>query len=292
MNRKQRRAAEALKNKETNPPQILPPRLLGGEADQKRYAFINHENGRKVEGNETIVPIVKQVDGWRLELIGTGFFIASNGILVTAKHVLKDVMRNGQQVHGIAIVQFIPGNQYLIRPLMFMSENTNADIAIAVPQSAKHNITGEELVCPRATLTTETPAIGDIVSTYAYPNSSIENNAGKVIARFEAHFYEGCLDEFLPEGRDRVMLPSPCFRTSFVTHGGASGGPVVGPSGKVFAVNSTGWHGEPLSFVSRINEILPLTVNIKDEKSGTVQAMTVIEMAKRGWVAFDPPLNI
>ena len=172
---------------------------------------------------------------------------------------------------------------------MTMSENTGADIAIAVPQIAKHDVTGEDLICPRATLTTAPPAIGDIVSTYAYPNTSIKNIAGKVRAYFEAHFYEGRLEEFLPDGRDRVLLPSPCYRTSYVTHGGASGGPVAGPSGKVFAVNSTGWHGESMSFVTRINEILPLEVNVMDD-TGVTRAMTILEMAEKGWVAFDPPL--
>jgi hypothetical protein len=44
-------------------------------------------------------------------------------------------------------------------------------------------------------------------------------------------------------------------------HGGASGGPVVGKSGRVFALNSTGWDGvSDVSFVSLVEEILRLAI--------------------------------
>ena len=264
------------------------PRALPGQAPDGLYKAVD-DSGGTVHLGETVLPILKQVEGRRWELIGTGFFISGNGVFATAKHVLHDVLdAKGQQLHPIVIFQFIPGNQYLIRPVMLGSHNTEADIAIGVLQQATHNETGETLNNKTLTLTTNAPKVGEIVATYAYPNTVSEENESVQSLIFSPAYYEGILEEYLVEGRDNSMLPGPCYRTSIIMHGGASGGPVVGPSGRVFAINSTGFHGADVSYVSRINEILPLSVNIMD--MGTPRSLTVLEMARRGWVTFDPPL--
>ena len=71
-------------------------------------------------------------------------------------------------------------------------------------------------------------------------------------------------------------------------HGGASGGPVASPSKPVFAINSTGMNGVDVSHVSRIDEIvtLSLTINYADGQ----EFISIAELVRNGQVTFDPPL--
>jgi hypothetical protein len=263
---------------------------LPGAAPKGVYSFRDHRGNLHEDGMHTIFPIVKQVEGGDIQLIGTGFFIAGNGVFATAKHVLFDVLDdNGQQTFPIGIFHFFPDDQFIIRPVLRCSHNTIADVAIGVAAPATHNETGEFLSNPTLILTTEVPAVGDLVTTYAYPNTKIERVGTKQVLNFIPDFYEGRLEEMHLEGRDASMLPGPCYRTSIFMHGGASGGPVVDQRGRVFGINSTGFHGMDVSYVSRINELFPLSLDV--EESGTVRTLSIPEIANRGWITFDPLLD-
>lgn len=262
---------------------------LPGAAPKGIYSFRDNKGNLSVDGNRTIFPIVKQFADGDIQLIGTGFFIAGNGVFATAKHVLFDVLdAKRQQTLPIAIFHFLPGDQFIIRPVLRCSHNTVADVAIGVAAPATHNKTGELLSNDTLILTTDAPSVGDPITTYAYPNTIVERVGIKQVIDFRPDFYEGRLEEVHLYGRDAKMLPGPCYRTSILLHGGASGGPVVDQRGRVFGISSTGFHGMDLSYVSRINELLPLSLDV--EESGTVQALRVPEIAKRGWIVFDPPL--
>ncbi len=50
----------------------------------------SRDDGRTTEGNEAIFPICTPDNSGQLGLIGTGLFITTNGIFVTAKHVLMN----------------------------------------------------------------------------------------------------------------------------------------------------------------------------------------------------------
>ena len=75
-------------------------------------------------------------------------------------------------------------------------------------------------------------------------------------------------------------------------HGGVSGGPAVGKSGRVFAINSASFNGaENISYVSRIDEIIGLEVrNLKLSNGQKVKSTTVLELAQCGRIDFGPPL--
>jgi len=55
-----------------------------------------------------------------------------------------------------------------------------------------------------------------------------------------------------------------------VIHHGASGGPVAGPSGRVFGINSTGFDGTEDFYISRIDEILLLEICLNEEGQNRV----------------------
>jgi len=124
---------------------------------------------------------------------------------------------------------------------------------------------------------------GDLVATYAYPNAIIQSAETGQLLSFNPEFYEGRIVEYLANGRDRVMLPGPCYRTDMVIHHGTSGGPVAGPSGRVFGINSTGFDGTDDFYVSRIDEIFSLEI-----ATGESDRLTIQHLVNQGVVTVDP----
>jgi len=263
-----------------NPNQPPPrPPTLRGTAPPGLYGF-EDETGAQVVGGEGIIPLLKLVEDGQYKLIGTGFFIASSGVFATAKHVLLSAYDRG---HPIFTWQLIPPNQWFIRPIIQFSYHDIADVAIGVSSLAAHEETGELLVDTRVRLTTRVPAIGEIVATYAYPNSLLQTVEGGQVLSFSPQFYEGRIVEYLPTGRDRVILPGPCYRTDMIIHRGASGGPVAEQTGRVIGINSTGFDGTDDFYFSRIEEILELEIITEGN-----DRITIHQLANEGTVTVDP----
>lgn len=253
-----------------------------GEATVGRHRFIDLD-GNDTKGHQVIFPILKQVLDGTFQLIGTGFFVSSCGLFASAKHVLLDCFEDsGNQKYPVCIVQFLPDNQFQLRRILWCSSHNIADVAIGLVEST---LLDNE---PNAALTLSTtgPSIGGTIATYAYPKTEICQGDYSQVLNFKAAFYDGQLMEYLSDGRDRVLLPGPCYRTSMVIHGGASGGPVVGKSGRVFAINSTGYDGQcDISFVSRIDEVLHLKIpSIILPNGQEVSSVTILDLSRAGWV--------
>jgi len=243
-------------------------------------------HGIATNPNTAIFPIMKQLNKRRWQIIGTGFFIANNGLFATAKHVLNDVINSrNQQTRPIAAFNFPENKQYIIRPILKAFMHNKADVAIGYLAAAIHNKTKQPLISTRVKLTKRPPAIGDQIHTYAYPESRAEE--GKII--FSPNYYEGEITEIHPDGRDSVMLPTSCFRSNMIILGGASGGPVFNTDGKVFGINSTGWEGVKESYVSDIKDLLSITIEdiqlSQDDKN--LKVMTIEELASIGHITID-----
>ena len=68
---------------------------LVGQADPNQFVVTN-DLGVATDPHRAIGPIIKQDRAANFELVGTGFFIAQNALVATAKHVARDfVDRDG-----------------------------------------------------------------------------------------------------------------------------------------------------------------------------------------------------
>jgi hypothetical protein len=237
-----------------------------------------------------IFAIVRYDPEGRTHLIGTGFFIATTGLFVTARHVLMDTFDSqGRQQFPIGIIQFLPGGIYLPRPILRCASQPMADVAVGVAAPMRRNQDGSSLMNPVLTLTTVPVPLSTRIVTYAYPKHlNLVQGTSEQFIHFEPTYYDGYVEEYLPHGRDRVVLPGPCYRTSITIHGGASGGPVFCPSGHVFAVNSTGFDGTDISYVSRVNEIFRLSVDDVEINGAPPRSVPVVDIARAGHIVVEP----
>lgn len=124
-----------------------------------------------------------------------------------------------------------------------------------------HKVTGEPLYNKVLNLNPRRLYPGCPVWTYAYPGTTVLHNNTKNNIKISPKFYLGAVEEYYPTGRDRSMLPAPCYRTTITLHSASSGGPVFSPGGGIVGVNSSSFNGaENVSFISQIQDIFPLGV--------------------------------
>ena len=231
---------------------------LAGTAAPNAWGFYK-QNGEALKGQDCIFPILKKTTDGEYRLIGTGFYICAQGVFVTATHVLKEVLDpvTGTQKEPIGVFHLNAGGGYTIRPILRAWHSPTADVSVGVAAPAIHNTTREPLISQSATLTLRQPAIGEQVVTYAYPDFTRVQNGKVQELYFSPRFYDGHVEEFYPTGRDRVLMPWPCYRTSIHLHGGSSGGPVLDKFGRVFGVNCRSMDPQTdVSFITPISHIM------------------------------------
>lgn len=248
------------------------------------------DDGIPAKGSEAIFPILK-VEAGQWAAIGTGFFISTNGVFLTAWHVLKEALNDEGTMNcdGIAAFQFLPDNHYLIRPVLRSCHHRKSDIAIGVLAPARDQ-TGAHLANKIMSLTTRPQPVGEEIVTWAFPQTKIEQHKEKQAIRFQSNFYSGAIEEHFPVERDSYIMPFPSYRGNMPVLGGASGGPAVGlSSGRVFGVNCTGIEGleSPVSHYASLSVIRDLW--IEDVTTGDVkhERLMVGELIDMGHITCD-----
>lgn len=266
------------------------PALLGGESSPGQFGFRTGDGVQIEDGSPAIFPVVKTSPDGTIDLIGTGFFVTTVGVFVTAKHVLEAVFdhRTGRQLSPPGIIHFHEKGGYLIRPVLRCAFHPRADLTVAVAAPMTRDSDGTSLTNKILTLNTGVVETGSHVMTFSFPrHENLRTDLGQVI-HLTPDYYDGNVVEHLPNGRDRVLLPGPCYRTTIKIHHGASGGPVFSPDGRVFALNSTGFDGTDDSYVSGIGGILDLAIDDVVLKEGPPRSVSVREMARAGFLDVIP----
>jgi Trypsin-like peptidase domain len=265
--------------------------IFDGQADERHFE-VTDNSGSPCNISEVVCPILKLIDEMTWGFIGTGFFITTNGLFATAKHVLLDALdKESNQIQLLYIVQWLPDGTYIIRDIQYIVVHSLMDVGIGSVRPRINAHAGEPLLSKRLILTAEQPTLGESIFTFAYPITIVHHDPQPKIF-FNPRYYLGRLEEYYPNGPDRVILPFPCYRTSIWLHGGGSGGPVIDSHGRVFAINSASFGGVPdISFVSRIVDILGLTLPSVSIENSPSAPMLIFELARQGHLSFRPPLS-
>lgn len=244
--------------------------------------------GNAVEGS-AVFPICTSTsaNAGPIQLIGTGFFIADHGLFATAKHnlMLKDGPRE-----ILFSFQFLPDG-YVLRNVWKWVTHPISDIAIGMFRLGQPS--ENRPINLALALSSSAPGIGDLVATFAFPKTRIEKREDFQELHFDPTWHFGYVEEFYPEGRDRVFYPGPVYSTSMKVIGGASGGPVFGPRGVVIGVNSSGFDvgdGEgPISFVTPIEEAMAMSIPFLNLNTpgGMIVGPSIRDLIKHGRIPID-----
>ncbi len=264
---------------------------LRGEAAPGKFG-VRTGDGVPGDASRAVFPIVRFDPEGRVDLLGTGFYITTTGLFVTARHVLQAPFdrQTGQQTYPIAIVHLYEKQTYLFRPVLRCAFHPVADVTVGVAAPMNRGSDGAPLTNQVLTLSTVPADPHSHVVTFAYPkyvNIRLEDTQ---MFNVMPAYYDGEIIEYLPSGRDRVLLPGPCYRTSIAIHHGASGGPVFSRAGTVFAINSTGFDGTDDSYVSSINAILDLTIDDVAMDHQGPRSVPVRELIRSGHIVVKPLL--
>jgi hypothetical protein len=88
-------------------------------------------DARSIEPGAGIVPILKELPGKRLKVIGAGLYVTRYGLFVTARHVLEELVNWGAMTLGIVYVLHLSGDAAVhLRRVRSVGLLNSADIAI------------------------------------------------------------------------------------------------------------------------------------------------------------------
>ena len=177
-----------------------------GDAPDGLHGFFALDR-KNTHGIHVIFPILKQVVAGDFQLIGTGFFIGSFGLFLSAKHVLRDCFDdNKDEKYPICICQFFPNNQYQLRNILWCSSHYISDVAVGLVEP-----TSRIESTPVLTITTSPPSIGGKVATFAYPKTQqVRQDDYVQILNLDGAFSDGEIVDYFPNGRDKTLNPEPC----------------------------------------------------------------------------------
>lgn len=272
--------------------------------------FSRRGDGLSLHPGTGIVPILKEIGEKRLAVIGTGFYVTRYGLLITAKHVLEELMADD----GVSLVQsfvchLAQENDVHFRRIRRAHLLINADIGIAQADNYLESFPNNPLQNLRATLSTQFPVEGAPLTTYAYPeNEILDFNRKDRAPEIKGDYFQGGFLRFV-ENPEHPFLRFPYFETTVEIRSGASGGPIFNSQGRVIGVNCRGWdfrggehEGNSLSYIVPISNILNIDVDlfmlpkisweamqIPESRNG--QVLTGHELAKYGHLLFDPSLS-
>ena len=186
---------------------------------------------------------------------------------------------------SLGTFQFIPPNRIIPRSIIKVTAHLRSDVAIGAVASRINLESNQPLTNKALTLTSRVPLEGDSICTWAYPNCVTRYDGNSAVIPIFPRLYEGQVRAEYGEGRDSVMLPGRCYETNLGIHGGASGGPVFDAEGYVFAINSTGIAGDDISYVSHVQSLGGLPLQLYQTEDGVVHPnITISQLIDLGHI--------
>jgi S1-C subfamily serine protease len=213
-----------------------------------------------------VVPVVVR-DPHGLRPLGTAFCVSaglpsSKAIYVTARHVVDgivpEVEKLGEGFHEVPAA----GHQepFLLIPQdISTAADSRALMGTRIEQFslpgapsdiATMRVDLSEFTVPQSSaikfaLTLAEPTVGETCLALGYPGMAVgeqvPDDPNTMGWNGPLHASQATIQEVHPAGRDRSMLPFPCFRTSAYFAPGMSGGPIVRQDGRVVGVVSASY---------------------------------------------------
>lgn len=263
-------------------------------------------DGTEISATLGVVPIFRELEEGKLQVIGTGFYITRYGLFLSARHVFEDILEAKDPSNQSLRIFHDTGETIHIRTITKISITNQADLVLGQADNFLAKFPNNPLSNIRAKLTLEVPKTGTKLVTFAYPRNKLldftnKSEPVKIFAdRFEGEFV--CVEG--PSKYDEHQVET--YQTTVPIEGGASGGPFFDESGRVFAVARSSMdfkgsehEGATTSFVSPLRHCLHLGLSnppLPEESwefrqipiNRRSDALPIWELAKYGHVLFDP----
>lgn len=254
----------------------------------------------------SVLPVVL-VKNDRMRSLGTCFAISNHGLCMTAKHVIEEVpyledSEGHRTVDGALGALYISpdppddGSADLMGGFIPMSTaNTIAgvDIAIMHLRLPTNVETGEFIQFPAQPLRLDFPKDGERLLALGYEAGEwmFDNDDVHTLSQtFTAS--TGFAGAVHPTGRDKVVMPTPCFQTSAPFRSGMSGGPVIAAQdGRVLGVVSTGFEVEegeaPISYATPVAPSMVISLQGRDPAEDKDSTHFLWDFAQGGALTVD-----
>ena len=223
--------------------------------------------GKELDPMAGTVPIIKEKEKGKLQVIGTGFYITRYGLVMTANHVMWDLASGDKKTLVPCFVCHpLDGKNINLRKFLSVSLLEPVDLAVGQVDNYCEKFPDNPLMNHRVPLSSLIPQEGADLVTYAYPENEIMDFSDPDSSRIiKGNFYKGKLKRYV-RNSEHPFIHYPHYETTINIKSGASGGPVF-YNGRVIGVNCRGWdfgknisEDENLSYVVPVVEIFPLKI--------------------------------
>lgn len=257
----------------------------------------------------SVFPVVAYRRGTDFVPLGTCFTISSQGLVLTARHVIDEMAALNEHQDQNSEPWWI-GCLYVAEPApeddvpdllggilpahkVFLCDDLDiAAVQLNLPTDTR---TGKTLRMPASSISPGLPRVGANCYAIGYHSMSWKDYSGadaQVLQSFSAS--RGLIKEVHTPYRDKVTLNFPCFETSARYDGGMSGGPIIDDNGAVIGVVCSSL-GDPddlghISYGSLIGPALLLQLEAR-EPNGKVGPVFLHDFVVGGAVAVDGTIS-
>ncbi len=230
--------------------------------------------------SEFALRVVVEFDGWELYVVGTATLIAGH-LAITARHVLEHVIQTygvrqksakEAEIDGysLRLYQVLPGPIYRIWNV-YTAWPSSSDIAVLHLGLWRTSLPNEKIEWKQPRLRVLPPIIGQKIVSFGYREGKIHvTKSGDGTHHIELNDQPttsiGTVKQVYHSGRDKVMLPFPCFEVEARFDAGMSGGLVIDEEGRLCGLicanlQNSDTAAPPISYVAALWPMLMIMIS-------------------------------